>query len=171
MQHGASAVDWWVLYSGPNSTSDGGWGDLGLLSSGTCPVDQPGKTGCEPPTGTPFAPYQTMRLLTTALKGGGQLLATTTTGGGTGGTDSTSGTGSTVSAHAIRRADGTLAVVLLNEDPQQAQTIHLTVPCGYQAVRTLSWQPGDTAVSSHAGPAPTTFAPYSATVILLRRAG
>jgi alpha-N-arabinofuranosidase len=156
LENGATTVDWWALYNGPLAADDGGWGDLGLLSSGLCPVDQPATTDCEPPVGTPFAPYWTMQLLTTALKGGGRLLATATTGDGL------------LSAHAVRRADGTLAVILLNEDPQQARTIHLALPRGYRAVRTLGWQPGDTAVISHPGPAPTTLAPYSATVILLR---
>ncbi|GAA0396769.1 hypothetical protein [Streptomyces luteireticuli] len=158
LENGASAVDWWALYNGPNSTADGGWGDLGLLSSGTCPGEKPGTTGrtkCEPPAGTPFAPYYTMQLLTTALKGGGSLLTTTATGD------------STLSAHTVRRADGTLAVVLVNKDPKQARNVHLTVPRGYRATRTLSWRQGQAAPTARTGPAPTALAPYSAAVVLL----
>ncbi|MFE6685036.1 hypothetical protein ACFVFQ_01020 [Streptomyces sp. NPDC057743] len=164
LESGASAVDWWALYNGPNSTPDGGWGDLGLLSSGTCPADQPGRTGCEPPAGTPFAPYYTLQMLTTALKDGGSLLTTTTSGS------------EALSAHAVRRADGTLAVVALNKDPRHAQRIRLTVPRGYHAVRTLTWEPDD-AIAPTAHPAraartsraPQSLAPYSAAVVLYER--
>ncbi|MCC3767514.1 hypothetical protein [Streptomyces sp. UNOC14_S4] len=157
LENGATAVDWWALYNGPNSTPDGGWGDLGLLSSGGCPSDQPGRTDCEPPAGTPFAPYWTMQLLTTALKGGGTLLSTTATGS------------STLAAHAIRRADGTLAVVVVNKDPQHAQGVRLSVPRGYRADRTVTWRQGDTSPTTRSGPAPTTLAPYSAAVVLFQR--
>lgn len=156
LESGATAVDWWALYNGPNSTPDGGWGDLGLLSSGTCPWDQPGKTGCEPPAGTPFAPYYTMQMLTAALEGGGSLLTTTATGSGT------------LSSHAVRRADGTLAVVLVNKDPRQAQSVRLTVPRGYRADRTTTWQQGDTTPTTRSGAIPATLAPYSAAVVVFK---
>ncbi|MEU4848143.1 hypothetical protein [Streptomyces gilvosporeus] len=157
LENGVSDIDWWALYNGPSATKDGGWGDLGLLSSGKCLGGQP-KKHCEPPVGTPFAPYQTLRMLTTALKGGGATLATTTTGGR-----------DTLTAHAVRRADGTLAVVVLNKDPKQAQPFHLTLPAGYHTDRTLTWQRGDSAPATHHGAAPIRLAPYSAAVILLHR--
>ncbi|GGU96814.1 alpha-L-arabinofuranosidase [Streptomyces albospinus] len=158
LESGVSDVDWWALYNGPSSTKDGGWGDLGLLSSGKCPWDQPKKKHCEPPVGTPFAPYNTLRMLTTALKGGGATLATTTTGGS-----------GTLTTHAVRRADGTLAVVVVNKDPKQTQSFHLSLPAGYHTDRTLTWQRGDSTPTTHRGAAPTSLAPYSAAVILLNR--
>ncbi len=151
LDNGVSSIDWWGLYDIPRAGTDGSWGDLGLLSSGTCPAGTPSGQSCEPAVGTPFAPYYTMRMLTSALGGGGSLLATT------------SGS-STLGAHAIRRSDGTLAVVLVNKDPQQAQNVHLTVPAGYRATRTLTWRQGMTDAATTWGPAPATLAPYSATV-------
>ncbi|MFI9325785.1 hypothetical protein ACIGXI_39225 [Kitasatospora aureofaciens] len=152
LENGVSQVDWWALYNGPEGGKD--WGDLGLLSSGTCPAHWSGLQPCEPPVGTPFAPYQTMKLLTTALKGGGSTLAV-------------SSGSPTLSAHAIRRTDGTLAVVVVNKDPQHAQQFHLDLPGPYRVQRTLAWHQGDTAPTLHRGPAPTSLTPYSAAVILL----
>ncbi|MEU2870601.1 hypothetical protein ABZ769_15565 [Streptomyces olivoreticuli] len=43
LENDATSVDWWDLCNGPDSTPDGSWGALGLLSSGTCPSDQPGR--------------------------------------------------------------------------------------------------------------------------------
>lgn len=154
LENGVSRVDWWALYNGPQPAGDKDWGDLGLLSSGTCPAHWTGPQPCEPPVGTPFAPYQTMKLLTTALKGGGSTLAV-------------SSGSPTLGAHAIRRTDGTLAVVVVNKDPQHAQQFHLDLPGPYRVQRTLVWHQGETAPTFHRGPAPTSLAPYSAAVILL----
>lgn len=155
MENGVSRVDWWALCNGPQTAGGGSaWGDLGLLSSGTCPADWSGPQSCEPPAGTPFAPFHTMKLLTTALKGGGKTLAV-------------SSADPALGAHAIRRADGTLAVVVVNKDPRHAQRFHLDLPGAYRVQRTLGWRQGDTAPTVHRGPAPTSLAPYSAAVILL----
>ncbi|WP_274911536.1 glycoside hydrolase family 30 beta sandwich domain-containing protein [Streptomyces sp. WZ-12] len=108
--------------------------------------------------------YHTLQMLTTALKGGGSLLTTTTSGS------------ATLSAHAVRRADGTLAVVVVNKDPRHAEHIRLTVPRGYHAVRTLTWHRGDAAApvahparAARTSRAPESLAPYSATVVLYER--
>ncbi|MFJ9841654.1 hypothetical protein ACIRYZ_14525 [Kitasatospora sp. NPDC101155] len=156
LDNGVSRVDWWALYNGPQWTEDGRkeWGDLGLLSSGECPSGWTGPQPCEAPAGTPFAPFHTMKLLTTALRGGGSTLAV-------------SSDSPTLGAHAIRRPDGTLAVVVVNKDPQHTQQFHLDLPGSYRAQHTLAWHQGDTAATVHRGPAPTSLAPYSAAVILL----
>ncbi|MEU7168581.1 hypothetical protein AB0A70_28710 [Streptomyces morookaense] len=164
LENGASAVDWWALYNGPLNTETVNWGDLGLLSSGACftALDKTGKKGkqCEPPVGTPFAPYYTMQMLTTALKGGGSTLATAVSGGS-----------DTLTAHTLRRADGTLAVVVVNKDPRQTQKVHLNLPRGYRADRTLTWRQGDKDPATQRGRVPTALAPYSAAVVLLAPRG
>ncbi|MFE5587668.1 hypothetical protein [Kitasatospora sp. NPDC056531] len=125
-----------------------------VLSSGERPAGWSGHQPCEPPVGTPFAPYQTMKLLTTALRDGGSTLAVPS--------------GSpTLGAHAIRRTDGTLAVVIVNKDPQHSQQFHLDLPGSYRVQRTLAWHQGDMAPTVHRGPASASLAPYSAAVILL----
>lgn len=154
LENGVSQVDWWALYNGPQRSGTDGWGDLGLLSSGECPANWSGPQPCEPPVGTPFAPYQTMKLLTTALRGGGSALGV-------------SSSSPTLAAHAIRRPDGTLAVIAVNKDPQQSQRFSLHLPGSHHVRQTVSWQQGDDAPTVHPGPAPTVLAPYSATVIIL----
>ncbi|MFH8343050.1 hypothetical protein [Streptomyces sp. AM6-12] len=153
LENGVSQVDWWALYNGPWAAGSG-WGDLGLLSSGECPANWSSPQPCEPPVGTPFATYQTMKLLTTALKGGGTALAV-------------SSGSPTLAAHAIQRPDGALAVVVVNKDPQLSQQFSLDLPGSYHVRRTVSWQQGDGKPTVHHGPAPTALAPYSAMVILL----
>ncbi|GAA2279196.1 MULTISPECIES: hypothetical protein [Kitasatospora] len=157
LENGASNVSWWALYNGPAAAAGGGWGDLGLLSSGDCVTTKDQGDQCEPPVGTPFPTYQTMRLLTTAVKGGGSTLAT-------------SSTSPTLTGHAVRRADGALAVVVVNKDPNQAQEFHLSLPGSYRTERTLTWRQHDTALTVQRGLVPAVLAPYSAAVILLKPA-
>ncbi|MFF9644958.1 hypothetical protein [Kitasatospora aureofaciens] len=156
LENGVSQVDWWALYNGPGlfGKNNDQWGDLGLLSSGECPANWSGAEPCEPPVGTPFAPFHTMKLLTTAVRGGGDTLAAATDNPALG-------------VHAVRRADGTLAVVLVNKDPEHAQPFRLSLPGDYRVRRTLSWHDGDGAPTVRHGSAPGSLAPYSAAVVLL----
>ena len=85
------------------------YGDFGLLSSGGCPTDG---SVCEPPMNTPFAPYHGLSMMNLFARPGDQFVRA--------GTDEP-----LVSAHAARRPNGDLAVLLVNKDPDNAHPVTL----------------------------------------------
>ena len=155
LENGVSSVGWWALHSRGSGTM----GDLGLLSSGGC---GPSGTDCQPPADTPFPPYHGMSLFGTVARPGGRLLPVT------------SGNPLVV-GHAVREPDGSLAVLLGNEDPTNAQPVRLDLR-GYRADRygtVLGFQRGDTDIRRTGTGDATgvrTLPPYSLTVLLLRPA-
>ncbi len=162
-ENGVFTVDWWDLHNGPGtaSTVEGqtDYGDFGMLSSGTCAADG---TTCEPPMNTPFAPYYALSMLGTFAHPGDQMIRA--------GTDQP-----LVSAHAARRPNGDLAVLLVNRDPANSYPVAIDY-AGYTpsaAVPTVySFTSGATAITS----APTgtataqTLPPYSLTLLVLHPA-
>jgi alpha-N-arabinofuranosidase len=129
LEHGATAVDWWALHNGSAINDQ----DLGLLSSGTTLNRGPG----EQPTDVPFAPYFGQRLTTDLARPGSRLVGVR------------SGAAAVV-GHAARQPDGSLVVLLLNEDAGAAHDVDLRV-AGYQ-VRQGTWSryfgPGSTDVQA-----------------------
>jgi hypothetical protein len=112
LQSGVFTVDWWDTHNGPGAIStapDGAtdYNDYGVLSSGTCVGDV-----CEPALNTPFPTYFAISMLSRLGHPGDQLV-----GAGT--------TSPLVAAHAVHRADGDLSVMLINKDPDHAQTVNL----------------------------------------------
>ncbi|RSM98734.1 alpha-L-arabinofuranosidase [Nonomuraea sp. WAC 01424] len=99
---GVFTVDWWNVHNGiGNVTQVEGhtdYGDFGLLSSGVC---DSGGNVCEPPLNTPFAPYHALQMVSRFARPGDQFVRAAT--------DQPK-----VSAHAVRRPDGDLAVMLIN---------------------------------------------------------
>jgi hypothetical protein len=106
-------VQWWNVHNGIDTVStvagQTDYRDFGLLSSGTCLADG---TVCEPALNTPFAPYHALRLMSSFVHPGDQLIRA--------GTDNPM-----VAAHAARRRNGDLAVLLVNRDSDQEQTVAL----------------------------------------------
>ena len=158
---GVFSVDWWNVHNGIDKvTTVAGqtdYNDFGLLSSGTCLTD--GLT-CEPALNTPFAPYHALDLLNTFAETGDQLIQVTTDD-------------QQVQAHAVRHRNGSLSVLLLNEDPQNARPVTLNyagfVPDpGRPALQTyLNGAAGIT--SSRTGTAQNQTLPaYSLTLLRLR---
>jgi hypothetical protein len=160
LENGVFSVDWWNVHNGAGtvSTVDGqtDYGDWGLLSSAGC------STACEPALNTPFAPYYGLRMMSTFAHPGDQFVR------------AASGQ-PLVGAHAVRRPNGDLAVLLVNKDPANAQTVTL----GYAgftpaaaAPKVFSFTTGATALTSgEAGTAGTqTLPPYSLTTVLLHPA-
>ena len=163
LEQGVFTVQWWNVHNGIGTVStvagQTDYGDYGLLSSGGCTADG---TVCEPPMNTPFAPYHALSLVGSFARPGDQLVRA--------GTDNP-----LVSAHASRRANGDLAVLLLNKDPERAHTVALnyhgwapagglptvaTYTNGADAVRTTT---GGTAAAQ-------TLPAYSLTLLTLRPA-
>ncbi|GAA4610140.1 cellulose binding domain-containing protein [Actinoplanes octamycinicus] len=160
LAQGVFTVQWWNVHNGPDkATTIAGqtdFNDYGLLSSGTCTPDN---AACEPPLNTPFAPYHALDLMGDFARPGDQFVGT--------GTDD-----ALVSAHAVRRATGDLAVLLVNKDPDAAHTVALnyhgfTPSAAAPAVETFT-NGADGLTSGSAGTAGTrTLAPYSLTLVTL----
>ena len=83
----------------PRSTGHTDYGDFGLLSSGTCTSDG---SVCEPALNTPFAPYYALRMMSVFARPGDQFVRAASDQ-------------AKVSAHAVRRPNGDLAVLLVND--------------------------------------------------------
>jgi hypothetical protein len=113
LENGVFTVQWWNVHNGIGTVStvagQTDYGDFGLLSSGGCTADG---TVCEPALNTPFAPYHALALMGSFARTGDQLIQA--------GTDNP-----LVSAHASRRSNGDLAVLLVNKDPGQAHTVDI----------------------------------------------
>ncbi|WP_203843821.1 cellulose binding domain-containing protein [Winogradskya humida] len=113
LEQGVFTVQWWNVHNGIGTVStvagQTDYGDFGLLSSGNCTADG---TVCEPPLNTPFAPYHALSLIGSFAKPGDQLVQA--------GSDN-----ALVSAHASRKANGDLAVLLVNKDPDHEHTVAL----------------------------------------------
>ncbi|HEY8533016.1 MAG TPA: alpha-L-arabinofuranosidase, partial [Micromonospora sp.] len=111
LAHGVFTVQWWNVHNGIGTVStvagQTDYGDFGLLSSGGCTADG---SVCEPPLNTPFAPYYALSMMNLFAKAGDQFIRA--------GTDQP-----LVSAHAVRRRNGELAVLLLNKDPDTSYSV------------------------------------------------
>ncbi|GAA1607844.1 cellulose binding domain-containing protein [Catellatospora bangladeshensis] len=156
---GVFTVDWWNVRNGIGTIGEYAgqtdYGDWGLLSSGNCTAD--GAT-CQPALNTPFAPYYALGMVSRFARPGDQFVRA-------GASDPA------VKAHAARRADGGLAVMLLNEDPAAAKQVSLSY-AGYTpaaSAQVLRYGNGDTAISTGTGTASSvTLPPYSITTLVLR---
>jgi hypothetical protein len=159
LENGVFTVDWWNTHNGIGTVStvagQTDYGDQGMLSSATCASDGT----CEPALNTPFAPYYAVKMLGMFARPGDQLIRATASGG-------------LVGAHAVRRPDGDLAVLLVNKDPDNAHTVSIDY-AGYQpaaaAPQVLTFTNGATIISSTATGTATsqTLPPYSLTTVVL----
>jgi len=160
---GVFTVHWWNVHNGIGTVStvagQTDYGDFGLLSSGSCTADG---TVCEPPLNTPFAPYHALRLMSSFARPGDQFVRAATDH-------------PRVVAHATRRANGDLAVLLLNQDPDAAHEVALDYR-GYApaagAPAVTSYRNGGAGLESGATGTATsqTLPPYSLTLLTLHPA-
>jgi hypothetical protein len=111
LEQGVFTVQWWNVHNGIGTVSTVAghtdYGDFGLLSSGGCTADG---SVCEPAMNTPFAPYHALTMMSSFARTGDQLVRAGTSN-------------PKVSAHASRRPNGDLAVLLVNLDPDNAHTV------------------------------------------------
>jgi hypothetical protein len=166
LSNGVASVDWWQIHNGMVTSGDNGsslsgtanYGDYGVLSDATC-----GTAGsapvCEPAADTPFPAYYGLDLLGQFIHPGDTLVTTTSSQ-------------SLVQAYAATAADGTLRVLLVNDDPTNAYTVGLgytgfTPTSDRPAVATLAAPGTSITNSTAAGAASITVAPYSANVITI----
>jgi hypothetical protein len=163
LENGVFTVDWWNVHNGIDTVStvagQTDYKDFGLLSSAGCLSD--GST-CEPPMNTPFAPYHGLSMVNVFAHVGDQFVRA--------GTDH-----ALVTAHAVRRPNGDLAVLLVNKDPDNAYPVSIEY-AGYTpatgAPTVYSHTNGATSVTSaQTGTATSqTLPPYSLTTVVLHPA-
>jgi hypothetical protein len=163
LANGVSSVDWWQIHNGIVTTGDNGsslagtatYGDYGVLSDATC-----GGTTCEPAADTPFPAYYGLKLLGGFIHPGDTLV-------------SASSSASLVQSYAVKGADGSLRVMLVNDDPTNSYSVGLnyqgfTPASAAPMVATLT-APGSGITSAAAGSSSSqTIAPYTAEVITLQ---
>ncbi|GAA0262614.1 cellulose binding domain-containing protein [Saccharothrix mutabilis subsp. mutabilis] len=160
LANGVFNVDWWNVHNGMGTVSTVAghtdYDDFGLLSSGNCSGEV-----CQPALNTPFAPYHALAMVSRFARPGDRFVAA-------------SSTDPLLRAHATRRTDGGLAVMLVNQDPDNAKTVSLRY-AGYAPAadaRVLSFGNGDAGIATTSGSASAaTLPPYSITTLVLRPTG
>ncbi|GAA1640358.1 cellulose binding domain-containing protein [Actinoplanes couchii] len=160
LAQGVFTVHWWNTHNGLGTVSEVAgqtdYGDYGLLSSGNC--NDAGV--CQPPLNTPFAPYHALSLVGELARPGDRFIAA--------GSDNPE-----ITAHAVRRKNGDVALLLINKDPSVAQSVSLkyhgfTPVSGTPTVATYT-NGAAGVVTGPAGSAATqTLAPYSISLVTLR---
>jgi hypothetical protein len=164
LENGAANVSWWDLHNGietngnnrPSLFGTANYGDVGVLANGTCAAGV-----CEPPANTPFPPYYGLQMLT-IIGAPGDRMATAAS------------QQRLVSAHAVMRANGNIAILLINKDASTSYAVSLALSGYTPASRATVYSYGmqSTAISwSIRSGASRTFTqiipPYSLTTIIL----
>lgn len=164
LENGVANASWWDLHNGldtggnisPALYGTDTYGDLGLLSSG----DVRGAAR-EPPANTPFPPYVGLLMLAHLARPDGRMLAA-------------SSRLASVAVHAVRQANGDLAILLIDRAPRRGYnlTIDLGVYAPASRVTVYSYGIGSTAIGTTIMPGiGFTFqqyvGPYSLTVLVL----
>jgi hypothetical protein len=167
LQSGVTNVDWWQIHNnlvttGDNESSLNGtasYGDYGVLSDATCGIIGSAQV-CEPAADTPFPAYYGLKLLSQFIHPADALV-------------SAASSQSLVHAYAVKAGDGSLRVLLVNDDPASSYTVALSY-AGFTpgpsapAVSTLT-PPGTSITTATAGSATSqTIAPYSIAMITLQ---
>ncbi|MEU8263925.1 cellulose binding domain-containing protein [Micromonospora sp. NPDC048999] len=164
LENGAFTVHWWNVHNGIGTVStvagQTDYDDFGLLSSGGCTSDG---TVCEPPLNTPFAPYHGLSMMNVFARAGDQFIRA--------GTDQP-----LVTAHAVRRGNGELAVLLVNKDPNNAYPVTIdyagfTPSTAAPTVYTHTNGATSIATGQNGTATSRTLPPYSLTTLVVRPAG
>jgi hypothetical protein len=161
LENGATNVDYWNEHNGAGTISTVGgatdYGDRGILSNGS---SSSGTT--EPTAETPFAPYYAIEMLTKLGSAGAQLVTSTSSN-------------ALVRAHAVRAADGSLNVLIGNEDPSNSYTVSLAyngfTPNGSPTVYTFANNATSITSATQGSASSVTVAPYSLTVVHIPGSG
>lgn len=141
LQSGVSRVDWFNSHLGqvPRFWYGGTWlqrnlrgtpammqpadtqfGDYGLLSSGDCDFHT---NICQPPAHTPYAPFYGLKMLRYLAEAGSVFVGATSSD-------------EDLRVHAVKRADGSAAVLLINRSDTQLKSAKISVS-GYKTGEAL----------------------------------
>ncbi|HEY0500155.1 MAG TPA: cellulose binding domain-containing protein [Kutzneria sp.] len=161
LEHGVTNVDWWNEHNGPGTPSvvNGAqdYGDQGIFSTGGN-----GSGVTEPAVNTPFSPYYAIQMLSRLGSPGDQMVT------------SSSAT-ALVRTHAVRRANGSLAVLIDNEDPSSTYSVNLNysnfTPTGSPTVFTLANNGTSITSTTQSSTSSVTVAPYTLTVVQVPGSG
>ncbi|MEV7026538.1 cellulose binding domain-containing protein [Kitasatospora sp. NPDC093558] len=110
LENGAFNVDWWDLRNGTDCTKvttvedATDYNDGGMVSSGS---------PCEPAANTPFPAYYGIQMISRLGAPGDTLVKAASSS-------------SLLTAHAVRRANGDVDVMLINKDPNNDATVNLS---------------------------------------------
>ena len=107
-ENGATHVDWWDLHNGAVKAFDGALDDQGILSNAS-------SVGAlnEPQLNTPFPPYYGVRLTSLVASPGDSFIAAESSA-------------PLLRVHAVRKKNGGLGLMLINQDPRNAATVTIT---------------------------------------------
>jgi hypothetical protein len=167
LSSGVTNVDWWQIHNNLVTTGDNGsslygtanYGDYGVLSDATCGTVGSAQV-CEPAADTPFPAYYGLKLLSQFIHPADTLVSATSSQ-------------SLLHTYAVKAADGSLRVLLVNDDPGNSYTVGLnysgfTPASAAPAVSTLA-PPGTSITTASTGTAASqTVAPYSIAMITLQ---
>ncbi|MCX4744723.1 cellulose binding domain-containing protein [Kitasatospora sp. NBC_01287] len=167
LTNGAAGVDWWQIHNGIVTSGDNGsalygsaaYGDYGMLADGSCGTAG-GAQLCEPAADTPFPAYNGMTLLGRFVHPGDTLVRA-------------SSNQSLVKAYSVKAADGSLRVLLVNDDPANSYQVGLdyagfTPAPGTPAVTTMAGASAALTTAGTGTAASQTVAPYSAVLLTLQ---
>lgn len=161
LEQGTTSVDWWAMHNGSmynNNNSLGlygssSYGDYGFLSYGTTN---------EPAVNTPFPSYYGIQMLTHLGKPGDQMVS------------SSSNTG-LVTTHAVKLANGDLAILLINKSPSTSYNMNVLVsgyaPSNQASVYFYGQQSTTISSGSRTGVSNNfiqTIPPYSLTTLVMK---
>jgi fibronectin type 3 domain-containing protein len=161
LENGVTNVDWWDEHNGAGTitTVDGetDYGDYGVFSNAS---SSDGST--EPAAETPFAPYYGIAMLSKLGSPGDEMVTS-------------SSSNALVRVHAVRRAGGSLNVLIDNEDPSNAYTVSLATS-GFTASGTptvYTYANNGTSITSatQSSASSVTVQPYSVTVVQIPGSG
>jgi hypothetical protein len=161
MENGVSNVDWWNEHNGAGTitTVDGAtdYGDQGIFSNAS---NSSGTT--EPAVDTPFGPYYGIEMLTKLGSPGDEMVTS-------------SSSNALLRVHAVRRAGGSLDVMIDNEDPSNSYTVSLGyngfTPAGTPTVYTLGNNATSITSATQSSASSVTVAPYTLTVVQIPGSG
>src|SRR5205823_631367 len=140
------------ISTAPDGATD--YGDWGVLSSAGCV-----NSTCEPALNTPFPAYYAISMLSKAGRPGDQMV-----GAGT--------NQPLVAAHAVRQANGNLAVLLVNKDVHNSYAVNLhyagyTPSTATPTVYTFGDQASAITSAAQGTSASQTLPPYSIETVVL----
>ena len=161
LENGITNVDWWDEHNGASaiSTVNGAtdYGDYGIFSNAS---SSSGTT--EPAAETPFAPYYGIAMLSKLGSPGDEMVSATSSN-------------ALVRVHAVRRAGGSLDVLIDNEDPGNAYTVSLTTSgftaSGSPTVYTYASNAAAITSTTQTSASSVTVQPYSITVVQIPGSG
>jgi Cellulose binding domain/Fibronectin type III domain len=161
LENGVSNVDWWDEHNGAGTISTVGgvtdYGDFGIFADAS---SSSGAT--EPAADTPFAPYYGIAMLAKLGSPGDEMVTSASSN-------------ALVRVHAVRRAGGSLDVLIDNEDPSNAYTVSLATS-GFTASGTptvYTYANNGTSITSttQSSASSVTVQPYSVTVVQIPGSG